>query len=86
MATAIAGVLTWLASHWRLILALVGLAVGSYVIVVAGQTVGGAIAQTQPVLTQALSITYYAIPMMVYMMVFQMIMTTISTFREVFRK
>ena len=75
-------ILTWIASNWRIIAALIGLAVMG----VAGYTVGSAIVQAQPAFQQAISIATYAIPLMAYMMAIQFVFQTISMVREFFSK
>ena len=75
-------ILTWIASNWRLIATLIGLAVMGVV----GYTVGSAVVQAQPAFTQAISITAYVIPMMAYMMAIQLVFQAISTIREFFEE
>jgi len=74
--------LAWIASNWRIIVALIGLGVLS----AAAYTVGSAFVQAQPAFTQAMQITAYAIPLMAYMMAIQFVFQAISSIREFFKE
>lgn len=78
----VAGILQWIASNWKVILALMGIAVTG---AVAGTVIYSTV-QAQPAITQAIAIASYAIPMMVYIMVFQFVLQLISMIRETFSK
>jgi hypothetical protein len=83
---AIATVLAWVASNWKVILTLVGIGVASYVAISVAQTLSQAVAQAQPALTQAIQITAYAIPILTYSLVMRIVFDTISMIREVFAR
>lgn len=74
-------ILQFIVSNWKSILAIMGLAVAG----VTAYTVAGSILQAQPVITQAIQITAYAIPMLVYSLVIQFIFQMINMIRGFFR-
>jgi hypothetical protein len=75
-------ILTFIATHWKSILALMGLAVAG----VTAYSVAGAVVQAQPAITQAISITSYAIPVLVYSLVLQFVFQMISTIMSTIKR
>ena len=73
---AVAEAVLWLSRNWSLIARLIGLGV----IAVAGYEIGKAVVSATPAFEQAISITAYAIPVMVYGLVFNML---IGIFRSI---
>jgi len=82
MAQAVAEALVWLSRNWSLIARLIGLGV----VAVAGYEVGKAVVGAAPAFEQAVSITAYAIPVMVYGMVFNMLISMFRTISESIRE
>jgi len=77
----LATLLYFIQQHWKTILTIIGLALAGFT----AYQIGGAVAQAQPVITQAIAISSYAIPLMVYMMVFQMMFQLITTIKDMFK-
>jgi ABC-type sugar transport system permease subunit len=75
-------ILGFITTHWKTILIIMGLAVAG----VTAYTVASAVVQAQPAFVQAIQITAYAIPVLVYSLVIQFIFQMISTIRELFRR
>ena len=74
--------LAWLSRNWTVIARLIGLGV----VAVAGYEVGKAVVGAAPAFEQAISITAYAIPVMVYGMVFNMLISMFRTISESMRE
>jgi len=75
-------ILGFIATHWKTILIIMGLAVAG----VTAYTIASSVLQAQPAITQAIQITAYAIPVLVYSLVIQFIFQMISMIRELFRR
>ena len=82
MAQALAEAVLWLSRNWSLIARLIGLGV----IAVAGYEVGKAVVGAAPAFEQAVSITAYAIPVMVYGLVFNMLIGMFRAISESMRE
>jgi hypothetical protein len=72
----------FIATHWKSIMVLLGLTVAG----ATAYSLAGAVLQAQPAFVQAIQITAYAIPVLVYSLVIQFIFQMISTIREFFRR
>jgi hypothetical protein len=70
-------------AHWKSILGLAGLAGGIAVIGATAYSLAGAVVQAQPAITQAIQISAYAIPVLVYSLVLQFVFQLISMIREI---
>ena len=75
-------ILGFIATHWKTILIIMGLAVAG----VTAYTIASSVLQAQPAITQAIQISAYAIPVLVYSLVIQFIFQMISMIRELFRR
>ena len=75
-------ILGFISTYWKQILVAMGLAVAGVV----AYSVASSVLQTQPAMTQAIQMSTYAIPMLVYaftiQMIFQMISTIMGTIRS----
>jgi len=68
--------------YWRAILIAMGLGVAG----VAAYSVAKSITGAQPAIEQAISISAYVIPVMVYGMTFMFLMQMFTTMREMFKR
>ncbi len=78
--------LKFIQAHWKSILGLAGLAGAVGVIGATAYTLAGAVVQAQPAIAQAIQISAYAIPVLIYSLVLQFVFQLISMIREMWTR